>query len=85
MFESCFNKFTDSTCFVCSNNVIIRFVLLEHKPHGFDIILGMSPVSFRIHVTEFYMVLNTEFNAGNGIRDFTSDKFFASTFTFVIE
>ena len=37
--ESSLNELADSSCLVCSDNVVIGLVLLEHEPHCADIVL----------------------------------------------
>ena len=61
------------------NHVIVWFVLLQHAPHGFDIITSKSPVSLRIEVAKEQFVLEAEFDPAHCPGDFSCDKRFAPT------
>ena len=50
--EGGFEEFADAVGFAGGDDVIVRFVLLEHEPHGFDVFFGVAPVAFGIEVAE---------------------------------
>ena len=83
--ERSFSEFTDSSGFVCGDNIIIRSVLLEHQPHCLDIIFRMSPVALGIQIAEFDIFLQAELDSCDSSGNFSCDKFQSSAFGFVIE
>jgi hypothetical protein len=83
--EGDFEEFADGMGFASGDDVIIRGVLLEHQPHGLDIIFGIAPVAFGVEVAEVEFVLLFGDNAGNGTGDFAGDEGFASAGGFVVE
>ncbi len=55
-------------------DVVVRFVLLEHHPHSLDIILGVAPVAFGIEVAEVKLFLQAELDPGQGSGDFAGHE-----------
>ena len=43
------------------HHVVVRGVLLQHQPHGADIILGVPPVAAGIEITEFKRLGQAQF------------------------
>ena len=41
--------------FACGYDVIVGFVLLQHQPHGADVVARKSPVAFRIQIAEIQL------------------------------
>src|SRR6056300_230893 len=54
-----FNELADGVCFTSGYNILIGFFLLKHEPHGFHIVLGVTPVSGGVEVTKFKELLFT--------------------------
>ena len=52
-----FNKFFDCVSFSCSYHIVVRFFLLKHQPHGFNIVSCKSPVSFCIKIAQIKLIL----------------------------
>jgi hypothetical protein len=50
--ESRFTEFLDGVTFTRSDYVVAGLLLLQHEPHGFDIIPGEAEISFHIEVSE---------------------------------
>ena len=67
------------------DNKIIRCGLLEHEPLHLDIIPGMTPVSFGIHITQIQAVLETEKDPGQGPGDLPGNKGLTAQGRFMIE
>ncbi len=64
---------------------VFGFVLLQHQPLRFDVVLGVAPVAQGVHVAEVEAVLQVEFDACQGARDLTGDKGFAAQRGFMVE
>src|SRR5262249_35006086 len=46
------DKFADAVPLPGADDVIFRSVLLQHQPHGADVIAGETPIAFRFQVAE---------------------------------
>src|SRR5262249_29645078 len=46
-------------CFSCCDDVIVRLILLEHKPHGLHILFRIAPVALGIEIAEVEFVLES--------------------------
>jgi hypothetical protein len=51
------------------DDVVARLVLLEHAPHGFDVVAGVAPVSRGVKVAESDGILEAELDPSNGVAD----------------
>lgn len=78
-------EFADGVHFAGSDDVVVCFILLEHEPHGFDVVFGVTPVAEGIEVTEVKFFLQAEFYAGGCTSDFASDEGFAAAFGLVVK
>ena len=63
--------------FAGGHNKVFRNIMLQHQPHGTDIIRGMTPVALGIQLAEINLVLQAKFDTGHGPGDFPGDKGFA--------
>ena len=45
--------------FAGCNHIIVRFVLLQHQPHGFDVFLGIPPITLGVQVAQIKFVFET--------------------------
>ena len=61
-----FYEFSYRMCLTGGNNIVIGVILLEHEPHGFDILLGVAPVALGVEVAEVEVFLFAEFDGGDG-------------------
>ena len=59
--------------------------LLQHHPHGDDIILCIAPIAGRVQVPEQQRVLQTSLDAGGTEADFSCHKVLTASRTFMIE
>jgi hypothetical protein len=39
-------------CLAGADDVIVRLVLLQHQPHGADVIAGETPIALRLQVAQ---------------------------------
>ena len=56
------------------NHAIIGPLLLKHQPHGLDVFLGISPVTFGFEIGKVDFLFQAGFDPRRGSGDFTSDK-----------
>ncbi len=66
-------------------NVVIRFILLEHEPHGFDIVSGIAPIPFGVQVAHSELIVQAQFDAGYAMGHLTGGELQASPWRFVVE
>src|SRR5690606_15696362 len=85
MSEGLFDEITHAVSFTRSENIVVRRVLLQHHPHAFDIVAGVTPVAFGVQIAKIQTILFSTMNMSDGARDFTRDKGFAATRTFMVE
>ncbi len=71
--------------FACGHNVIVGFVLLEHKPHRFNIIARESPVSSCVQIAQVELVLQAQFNSRRSSCNFSRNKRLAAPRRLVIK
>src|SRR5918992_2721439 len=55
-------------------DVVVRLVLLEHEPHGLDVVLGIAPVPLRVEVPERKLLLQPELDGGGTMGDLARDE-----------
>src|SRR5439155_7269586 len=85
MGKGCFRKLTHRVHFTSSQHEIVPFSELKNSPHPFDVLRRVSPITFRVQVTQEQFLLQFVFNRRDGARDFTSDESFATPGAFVVE
>src|ERR1017187_5187007 len=78
-------KLADGMRFAGCDDVVVRFFLLQHEPHGFDIFRRVTPVAFCVEVPQIQLLLQTGFNASGSARDLARNERFAAARRFVIE
>ena len=78
-------KFADRVGFAGGNNKIARLGVLQHHPHGFDVVAGETPVAFGVEISEKEFVLQAQLDAGERAGDLASDEGFAAARRFVVE
>lgn len=69
----------------CGHHIVVGLVLLQHAPHGLDIISRKSPVPLCVEVAKEQFVLQAQFDAPNGPGDFSCDKCFTPSWRLVVE
>src|SRR5215813_1917698 len=71
--------------FAGGQDVVIRFGLLHHQPHAFDIVAGMAPVPLGVNVANIECVVHALLDRGHCPCHLASHEGFTSDGTFVIE
>ncbi len=66
-------------CFASCNYIIIRFFLLKHQPHSFDIITSKSPISLSFEISKIESFLKSFFNSSCRPSYLSSNKGFSSS------
>ena len=85
MLEGVVAELTDGVLYACGNDEVVRFRLLEDKPHALHVVLGISPVAQRAEIAEIEFLLLTLSDAGGSQSNFTSDEGLAATFRLMVE
>src|SRR5438034_1411062 len=80
-----FGKLTHGVHFTSSQHEIVPFSKLKNSPHSFDVLRRVSPITFRVQVTQKQFLLQSVFNRCDGARDLASDESFAAPRAFVVE
>src|SRR5918992_5955447 len=65
--------------------VVVRLRLLQHAPHGIDVIAGEAPVTARVEVAERKLFGQTELYARSRVGDFARDELETATRALVVE
>ena len=68
-----------------SNDEVFRLILLHDQPHALDVVLSVTPVTQRIHVAQFQMILQTLGDTTGSQRDLTGDEVFAAALGLMVE
>jgi hypothetical protein len=71
--------------FAGGDDVIVRFLLLQHHPHRFDVVAGKAPIAARVEVAERELVLHAELDAGRAAGDLAGDEVLTAPRRFVVE
>ena len=57
------------------DHVVIGVVLLQHEPHGLDVVAGKTPIALGINVAEVQLVLQAQLDARDRIGHLAGDEF----------
>src|ERR1035438_7600863 len=79
------DKFADRVGFSSTDNEVVRGFLLQHQPHGADIVRSVSPIPVGVEIAEVKLLLNTVLDVGDGASNLTGDKRLAAAWRLVIE
>src|SRR4029450_4669769 len=66
-------------------NVIIRFILLEHKPHRFYVFFGVTPIALGIEIPQVNFSLQACLDSCCRPGDLPSNEGFAAAWRFMIK
>ena len=80
-----FHKLPHRVRFSRRQHVIIGFILLQHAPHAFDVVLGVTPVAFGVEVAQKEALLRATVNRRHGGRNLARHKGTAPAGRLVIE
>ena len=67
------------------DQVVIRVILLEHQPHGMDIVGRVTPVTPCFQVAQAQFVLHPQLDTRHRVGDLTRDEFQATARTLMVE
>ncbi len=67
------------------HHVVIGPLLLEHPPHGLDIVPGEAPVTLGLGVAQEELVLQAQLDAGGGPGDLAGDEGLTASGALVVE
>ena len=67
------------------HHVVVGLVLLEHQPHGADVVAGESPVALGVEVAHDQFLLQALLDASGPQRDLAGHERLAAARAFVIE
>src|SRR5262249_26510868 len=71
MIEGDLHKLLHTVSLSCSNDVIVRFFLLQHQPHGSNIIAGKAPISFCPKVAEAHFCSQSQLDLSDPMGNLT--------------
>ena len=60
MIEGDADELTDRVRLASRDHIVVGLVLLQHQPHGFDVVLGIAPVALGVEVAEGEFLLEAE-------------------------
>lgn len=67
------------------HHVVVGLVLLQHQPHGFDVVPGKAPVALGVDVAQAQFLLLAELDAGHRVGNLARDELDAAQRRFVVE
>ena len=67
------------------DHVVVGDVLLEHQPHGLDVVAREAPVACGVEVAERDRVLQAELDARQRVRDLAGDELQTALLALVVE
>src|SRR5215467_4906750 len=67
------------------DDVVVGLLLLQHDPHGLDIVARMAPVTLRIEIAQIKPLLIALVDGGHGAADLAGDEGLAPCRAFMIE
>src|SRR5262245_30754981 len=67
------------------DHVVGRAILLQHCPHRDNVVLGMTPVTPCLQISESQTLCQSQLDARNMRRDFPADEFVPAARTLMIE
>ena len=75
MSEGQFTKFQDGVSFARGNDVIAGSVLLQHQPHGVNVVGGISPVATSVEPAKTELGGQAKADPRRSIRNLSRDEF----------
>src|SRR5262245_36090232 len=79
------DEFAHGMRFAGSQHEVVPFAELHKSPHAFDVLRRVSPIAFRIQITEEQLLLHALLDGSDGTRNFATDKSFTASRAFMIE
>src|SRR5688572_15409898 len=78
-------ELADAVGLAGGDDEVLGLSLLEHEPHGLDVVAGESPVALGVEVAEEELLLEAELDAGGSAGDLAGDEGLAAAGGFVVE
>ena len=69
----------------CSNDEILRFLVLKYKPHAFDVVFGIAPVAEGGKIAEIELLLLSLSDTCGSKGYLASNEGLATTLTLMVE
>ena len=85
MGEGDFEEVAHRVGFARGDNVVVRFVLLQHQPHRLHVIAGVAPVTLRVEIAEPQLVGKPQLDPGDSVADLARDELQPSAGRFVVK
>ena len=67
------------------DHIVLGLVLLEHQPHGLDVVPGIAPVALGFEVSEGDLLGEAELDGGGGVGDLAGDELKPAALGLVVE
>src|ERR687893_3087684 len=67
------------------DDVVVGRVLLQHQPHGLDVVARVAPVALGVEVAEPQLVRQAELDLGDGVGDLAGHELEAAAGALVVE
>src|SRR5919106_5786454 len=68
------HELADRVGLACGDHEVVGLVLLEHEPHGLDVVLGIAPIALRVEVAEGKLLLQPELDRCCSVGDLAGDE-----------
>src|SRR5690606_25573667 len=85
LFEGQRTHIPDRGGLACGYYIVIGLILLQHQPHGFDIVTGKAPVTLGVDIAQTQLLLLAELDARHGVGHLTGDELDASQWGLMVE
>src|SRR5215470_798632 len=80
-----FNELANTMCFTGRNHVIVWLSLLQHQPHCFHIISGVTPIALCAEVPKIQLVLKSLADPSDGTGNLPSHECFSAARALMVE
>ena len=85
MREGEFDEFADGVGFSGTDDKVVRGCLLQHQPHGANIVWSVSPIATGAKIPQVELLLDTMLDVGHRTSDLASHKGLAAAWRLVVE
>src|SRR5439155_22556502 len=72
MIEGDAHEILDAMSLADADHIIVGVILLQHEPHGPDVIAGKPPVALRLQVAQPHLVIETQLDARDPMSNLAS-------------